>query len=592
MQTPFLRALPIVAKALSENYGVSLEIRGTQARTDGRCIILPVLPEDDQKAAVLARGYLDHESGHVKHTDFACLDGAGLSGNLANILEDIRVEQAMSRRYPGCRENLDALARLLVAEGDFQSLKPSDPPAMLVQGLVLYLLRSRVLGQQALAPLAAQAQAVFDGKFPGLRSQVEAIALEVKDAPDSRTVQDIARRIADLFKDVANPPAAPEPDPQRKGQGNSSPAPSQTGEPQTDATEPDETFGQGGGAASQSDDQQDNEPRETDVGDTDQIGDGTDGDQPLEPQPGEQGSSAPGCDTDGAGQSGDLAAAAAAALADDTSYLDFGQTVAGKLGEMSQAQGGPAMAAEIQPWWSGQPIAGQEMMQATARLRAMLAGVVQAKRARQERPSRFGTRLDLRALPRLAVKDGRVFRSRQERTAVNTAVYLLLDQSGSMGYPKLRVAFLATAALAKGLMAIPGTVVAVGSFCSHYRDGTTRPFVVPLLGFDDGDRRLSLAVPPAVGGTPLAEAIYCVAAKLLRRPEPRKMLFAMTDGEPDDDFRAKEAIAKCRGAGLEVYGVGIMHCGVEPLFGKDSAIVVHNINELPGKLFRLLAQRL
>ncbi|MGB9577972.1 MAG: VWA domain-containing protein, partial [Halothiobacillaceae bacterium] len=185
MHNPFLRALPIVAKALSENYGVSLEIRGAQAMTDGNRIVLPILPEDDQRAAVLARGYLDHEAGHVKHTDFSVSPGAGLEGALLNILDDVRVEQAMSRRYPGCRENLDALVRLLVAEGTLKPLQATDPPAKIVQGLVLYLLRSQVLGQQALAPLATQTRAVFDGKFPGLRSRVESLALAVKDAPDT-----------------------------------------------------------------------------------------------------------------------------------------------------------------------------------------------------------------------------------------------------------------------------------------------------------------------------------------------------------------------------------------------------------------------
>ncbi len=550
MTSPFMRALPIVAKALSESYGISLEIRGHEAMTDGRRIILPVLPEDDRRALVLARGYLDHETGHVKHTDFTVPRGTGLEGSLTNILEDIRVEQAMSRRYPGCRENLAALVHVLVAEGDFKPPQPADPPAQVVQALVLYLGRARILGQQALAPLAAQAQAVFDQVFPGLRPQVEAVALEVRNAPDTRTVQDLARRICDLFKEAAQPPAAPEPDPQAGGQDSGSPDPQDPAEPQADATA-----------------QAQEEPK---------------------PQPGDQDSPPPGCHP--AGASDDLAAAAAAALADDAGYHDLGHNLAEKMGAISaQDQDGPALAVEVDPWWDEQPIADQEVKQATARLRAMLAGVVQAKRAARERPSRSGTRLDLRGLPKLAVNDGKVFRSRQERPAVNTAVYLLLDQSYSMKRSsKIRVAFQTTVALALGLRSIPGTAVAAGSFSAT----TAGPFVARLLEFGESDRRLSLAIPPPEGGTPMAEALYCVAAKLLRRPEPRQMLVVMTDGEPDTWDSTQEVVAKCRSAGVEVYGVGILSDAVEPLFGRDNAVVVQSIGELPGKLFRLLAERM
>jgi len=222
----------------------------------------------------------------------------------------------------------------------------------------------------------------------------------------------------------------------------------------------------------------------------------------------------------------------------------------------------------------------------------MLAGVVQSKRARKERPSSGGTRINLRDLHNLGLNNGRVFLARRERPAVNTAVYLLLDQSGSMGHQKIKTAFVATMALAKGLRSIPGTAVAAGTFSSIHLDGKERPYVASLLEFGESERRMSLAVPPATNNTPLAEALYCVAAKLLRRPEPRKLLVAMTDGRPDDVFKAQEVISKCRSAGLEAYGVGIMENGVNSLFGHGCSIVVNAISELPDRLFRLLAKRL
>jgi len=657
MRSSLIKALPILAKALSEDYGVSLEIQGSQAMTDGRRIVLPVLPEDDRRAAILARGYLDHEAGHVKHTDFSVQRGTGMEAVLANILEDIRVEQAMARRYPGCRENLEVLVRLLVDEGELKPPQPTDPPAMVVQSLVFHLLRTKVLGQQVLAPFVGQARVVFDEKFPGLRPQVEAIALEVRKARDTGQVVDLARRIADIFRAAAPPPAAPQ---QGGGQDSGAPGSSPSGKPQTVSTEPPDgddshspdqhgstrTEDEAGAAASGqapagAEPQQaqgnhdpgcassepgmaaeDGSAAETESLDTASTPSGCDEDdapgtdgtgeaggdgpgagksvgqaQADTAQPQEKGNRDPGCPAAQADGSGpkqtpdEVASAAAAALADEADYLDLGQAAADKLGEVSQ-QDGPALAREVKPWWGGKPIDEKALLQATARLRAMLAGVVQAKRARKERPSRWGTRLDLRGLAKLAVNDGRVFLARQERQAVNTAVYLLLDQSGSMSHPlerpRIKTAFLALAALVKGLASVPGTAVAAGSFTTSYGD----PVVVELLDFTETDRRFCLAEPPPSGTTPLAEAIYCVAPKLLRRPEPRKMLVVMTDGMPDVQQKAQEAIARCRAGGIEVYGVGIQVSHVESLFGNENAVVVQQLQDLPEKLFRLLAKRL
>ena len=87
----------------------------------------------------------------------------------------------------------------------------------------------------------------------------------------------------------------------------------------------------------------------------------------------------------------------------------------------------------------------------------------------------------------------------------------------------------------------------------------------------------------------MAEAIYCAAAHLLMRQEPRRLLVVLTDGEPNDIGATQEIIEKCRSVGLEVYGVGIMDNRVIPVFGKQFSTVVNTIGELPERMFRLLA---
>ncbi len=357
-------------------------------------------------------------------------------------------------------------------------------------------------------------------------------------------------------------------------------SPSETGQasPSNQDDEPLPTGGDGGASNSRSS-QPDSTPGDQSDG---QANTGTT--QPGDKVAGDDTSSSPGL----AGSS-----AAAEALADNSDYQDLGQTLADKLNAISRKEGGSEMAVDVPAWWNnGRPIEEKELLQATARLRAMLSGVVQSKRARRDRSSRYGTRLNLAALHRLSVNDDRVFLSQQERRGINTAVYLLMDQSYSMKmHQKFEVAFMATAALAKALITIPGTAVSAGAFSTEFVPGYAekRNYVASLLKYEETACRMNLMVPPPVGGTPMAEAIYCAAAHLLMRQEPRRLLVVLTDGEPNDIGATQETIEKCRSVGLEVYGVGIMDNRVIPVFGKQFSTVVNTIGELPERMFRLLA---
>jgi nitric oxide reductase activation protein len=167
-----------------------------------------------------------------------------------------------------------------------------------------------------------------------------------------------------------------------------------------------------------------------------------------------------------------------------------------------------------------------------------------------------------------------------------------MDQSYSMNEQrKFVVAFEATAALAKALSSIPGTAVAAGAFSTHSVAGYSERinYVASLLKYEETACRMNLIVPPPASGTPMAEAIYCAAAHLLMRREPRRLLVVLTDGEPNDVEATQEIIEKCRSVGMEVYGVGIMDNRVIPVFGKQFSTVVNTIGELPERMFRLLA---
>lgn len=61
-----MASLPLVASALGDKYGVTVNIGGNQAYTDGKNINLPTLPLDcDTELLTLARSFLDHEAAHI-----------------------------------------------------------------------------------------------------------------------------------------------------------------------------------------------------------------------------------------------------------------------------------------------------------------------------------------------------------------------------------------------------------------------------------------------------------------------------------------------------------------------------------------------
>jgi hypothetical protein len=55
---------------------------------------------------ILANGFIDHEAAHLRYTDFTVSARPGLAKLLTNLLEDIRIEQALGVDYPGSRHNL------------------------------------------------------------------------------------------------------------------------------------------------------------------------------------------------------------------------------------------------------------------------------------------------------------------------------------------------------------------------------------------------------------------------------------------------------------------------------------------------------
>ena len=132
------KALPLVASVLGKKYGVQVQIGGDVACTDGKVIRLPTLPlETDENLRNLTRAYLDHESSHIRETDFEVLkdkDITPLVKHVWNVFEDWRVEGCLAQRFPGCRKNFNWLIN---REFTQKLAKPKNSAMQIINYLLL-----------------------------------------------------------------------------------------------------------------------------------------------------------------------------------------------------------------------------------------------------------------------------------------------------------------------------------------------------------------------------------------------------------------------------------------------------------------------
>jgi hypothetical protein len=113
------------------------------------------------------------------------------------------------------------------------------------------------------------------------------------------------------------------------------------------------------------------------------------------------------------------------------------------------------------------------------------------------------------------------------------------------------------------------------------------PTVAPILKHGQSTHRRFQLYP--TGSTPLAEALWWVFQEIVPLRESRKIIFIVTDREPDSMEEAQIAIKEGQRIGLEIYGLGLGTDSVYRLLSGRS-VVLGKLTDLPKKLFGLLGQ--
>jgi len=532
-----LNCLPLLASILGDRYGVQVRIGGKEACTNGKVIHLPSLPIDcEPELLALARSFVDHESGHIRHTDFSVLKAENLDPvtfNLFNCLEDWRVEKMLSGIFPGCRRNLNWLIRRFFVE-QTQPRAGDDSPALAVLDYVLLTVRAWDVDE--VTPARQHAASIVEQHFPTLIGALDAIMVKAYiHCPDTKAAIEYAKQIALCIRQWEPPQPI---ETSKCTSANNKKAVRQTTRETNDST------------------------------------------SQIDQQPESACASAP------VQQLRALNALPLKALfhaeAQDLPQ-NIGEIMSIELANNSAESAGDALTVAVEGTRHAAPLPAEQMLQAlqaSIALRTRLQGFLQAQTQRRCSIGRRGT-LHANSLHRLQVGNVRVFQQESVQLGLNTAVHILLDVSGSMAGASINLANRACYAVATALSHIRGVNPAVTAFPAT----TVTNSIFPIMRH--GQPLPDMFDIRASGGTPLAGAMWWVLQTMLPLKEQRKMILIITDGMPDNQLAANNAIGVAQKLGFEVYGLGIRDEHITHLLPHTSK-VVNDLLDLVPAMFALL----
>ena len=212
-----------------------------------------------------------------------------------------------------------------------------------------------------------------------------------------------------------------------------------------------------------------------------------------------------------------------------------------------------------------------------------LADVLQTMTLVRHGTGMCGARLDARVLHRASVGDGRIFSKKVQRLRRVTEVALLFDASGSMArneYGKSNnneMAQCMALGCLKALRALPGVKSSLSGF-SH-----GEMFV--MSDYDDPVHEVILS---AVGGTPLGASLVELTSQFSAGPDVRRIILFFTDGFPDNVGSVTMALNLAKRSGIEVYGIGLQTKAINTFMDSDHSIIVNSIHELADGMCDML----
>ena len=201
----------------------------------------------------------------------------------------------------------------------------------------------------------------------------------------------------------------------------------------------------------------------------------------------------------------------------------------------------------------------------------------------------------------------RAYMDRTPAVDMSIAAALVIDESSSMK-DKLRETCAIAYTLMDALDSVGAKSLALGFRSKHYdvayasgdykgEEGCHRTHAMYYDLFKSWDESFKVAAPRlreirASGGTPMADGIEFALRELSTRKEGHRILFVLTDGEPDGQHARviPTQLARAAEAGILVVGVGLGYGseGVKTRF--PDHVYARDLNELPSLLVKKLEE--
>jgi cobaltochelatase CobT subunit len=613
----FTNELAKTSSVFGRKKNIEVIFEGDGAKTDGSKVYLPAInmqaDVSDEQAAIM-RGYVDHEAGHVRHTDFQVLrdnrekmQGNKLLHSCANALEDVWLEQRVREEYDGAETNLRAVSTAVNSEF-IKHVKHDD---------------ERLRDPVWVGPVAA----TWAGrKDYGGDTNEECLAM--LDDEMHEMITDIVKRV-DGCKDSRDVFALAE-----EFEGKLRGAKAERDEPT--GSEEGETGDEDG------DDQ-------GDVGDTTRGEHESDEDGADKPE----GSDVDADDADDSTDDARGDSTADEADVDDDVYDDFGVEAALKKvmedPDMTGVKGDRyrPYTTKYDTWLhrsdgpkkytpkgrnKGHNIMGKVDASEYEKVLGEMSGVVNMCRRKLERAliakqnrdwdnAKESGRLDTRRLTAAVAGKVNVFKTRTDRDEMDTALTLLVDLSGSMSGRPIHMARQVVIAFCEALDRTGIKYEVLGFDNSFLHRSTCPPELMEMRGeywerdydrleplnmavFKHFDERLyeckgSIAsiVHMAQGNNTDGEAVALAHDRLKARAEKRKVMMVLSDGEPAAEGNRsahhkhlRSITSAIEATSTDLIGIGIMSDAVERFYKHN--VVVHSLDDLQGVVMGELAKLL
>lgn len=207
-------------------------------------------------------------------------------------------------------------------------------------------------------------------------------------------------------------------------------------------------------------------------------------------------------------------------------------------------------------------------------------------------------RLDASKLYRVTIPESsvseRLFKTKDESKALDTAVSVLIDYSGSMSsVSKIGTAAAAACALNELFRTLRVNCEILGFSEINPRNNATfvfKPFNQQVS--DDNLAEYMSIASRAMSNNCDGDNILIATNRLKQQKQPRKVLIVLSDGSPcggfgDIDGFTKQVIQKIESEReIDIIGIGIQDRNVQRLYKTNQ--VVNNLSELPTKLIDTL----